>query len=179
MFDIYNIVEALWIILPAYGANGLVTLFRGKTPVDFNRKFFDGERIFGGGKTWRGLIGGGIVGAIIGTLQMLLYPSLPFGISAIPLNIVEMTPLLGFFIGFGALFGDLIKSFLKRRLKIRRGQSWPVFDQDDFVLGGFLFAAFLVQIQLSWVIVFLIITPVIHLFANSVAFLFKIKKEPW
>ena len=178
VFDLFNLVEAFWIIIPAYAANGLVPWLKGKHPVDFG-KTLKGEPIFGPGKTWEGLIGAGLIGALFASIQMLAYPYLPWSVSLIPLLIIPMTPVLGFFIGFGALFGDLVKSFFKRRIGIKRGAPLPVFDQIDFILGGYLFASFLVPVQLSWVILFVVITPVFHLMANFIAYFLKVKKDPW
>ena len=56
------ILQALWIILPAYVANASALLIGGGTPIDFGKKWKDGRRIFGDGKTWRGLISGAFLG---------------------------------------------------------------------------------------------------------------------
>src|SRR3989338_79703 len=178
MFDLFNLVEAFWIVIPAYAANGLVPLLKGKYPVDFG-KTLKRKPVFGPGKTWEGLIGAGFIGALFATIQMFAYPYLPWSASLIPLNIIPMTPILGFFIGFGALFGDLVKSFFKRRIGIGRGRPLPFFDQIDFILGAYLFASFLVPIKISWIILFVIITTVFHLMANFIAYLLKVKEDPW
>jgi len=36
----------------------------------------------------------------------------------------------------GALIGDLIKSFAKRRLGIQAGSTWVPFDQVDYIAGA-------------------------------------------
>src|SRR4051812_27852644 len=51
------------------------------------------------------------------------------------------SPLLGAWIGLGALSGDLVKSFAKRRRGILPGQAWIPFDQIDWLLGALAFAA--------------------------------------
>ena len=38
----------------------------------------------------------------------------------------------------GALLGDMGKSFVKRRLGKKRGESWPIADQYDLVAGAFI-----------------------------------------
>ena len=38
----------------------------------------------------------------------------------------------------GALLGDLVKSFFKRRFGKERGSKWPVADQYDLVVGAFV-----------------------------------------
>ena len=52
VFDIFTLVEGLWIFLPAYAANGLAPLVKfkkGLHPIDSN-KSFRGKPIFGPGK---------------------------------------------------------------------------------------------------------------------------------
>jgi len=56
------IIQALWLVLPAYIANASALLVGGGTPIDFGKKWKDGNRILGDGKTWRGLISGAFVG---------------------------------------------------------------------------------------------------------------------
>ena len=92
-----------------------------------------------------------------------------------------MIPII-FSLCFGALTGDVTKSFFKRRIGKNRGEDWILFDQIDFIGGALLFS-FLVSglLQVSgltpenwffenftlWHILFLvIITPFIHLTAN-------------
>src|SRR2546426_2449162 len=68
------ILQALWFFLPAFLANPMAVVFGGGTPIDFCRTLGDRERLFGDGKTWRGLVGGPVLGGVLG------FPfSLPFG----------------------------------------------------------------------------------------------------
>lgn len=155
------VLQALWFILPAYFANSspviIAKLTGAKYPIDAGKKFFDKLPIFGAGKTWPGLIGGILIGTFIGFLQSNLQ--------------------LGLLLGIGALTGDLVKSFFKRRFGLERGKSLPVIDQLDFLIGALLFASFITKIELSTVVILLIITPIIHLSANGIAHFLKLKKE--
>ncbi len=183
VFDIYTLVEALYLILPAYAANGLVPAFvklRGRShPIDANKNFVDGRPLFGTGKTWEGLIFGTLIGGIIGLAEQLAYPYLPWGISPIALNIVPMSFLLGFILGLGAMLGDLIGAFFKRRVGLKRGQPAPILDQEDFLIFAVVFASFVVPIKIGWFILLLIITPLIHWLACFIGWLIKVKMEPW
>ena len=181
VFDIYTLVEAIWLILPAYSANGLTPILglkKGLHPIDGGRKL-GGHPLFGPGKTWEGLIFGSFVGGMIGLVETLAYPYLPFGISPVPLNIVPMSLLLGLLLGLGAMLGDLGGSFLKRRLSIERGRPAPVLDQLDFLAGALLFSLLLVQLKPDWVILLAFITFAFHILANIIAYALKIKKQPW
>jgi CDP-2,3-bis-(O-geranylgeranyl)-sn-glycerol synthase len=172
-------VEAIWFILPAYAANGLVTLIKGTHPIDRNKKFFDGEPIFGPGKTIEGFIIGCFLGALIATIQMIAYNYIPWEQAPVKLYIVNMSPILGFILGLGAMTGDLVGSFIKRRLKIERGGPAPLLDQEDFLIGALFFTFLFVNIRLEWVIILLLVTPIFHLVANIIAYLIKAKKEPY
>jgi len=181
VFDIYTLVEAVWIILPAYAANGLTPLigkFLKTHPIDSGRTL-KGNPLFGKGKSWEGLAFGSIVGIIIALVQMWAYPYLPWSLSEVELTIVSMGPVLGFLLGFGALIGDLVGSFIKRRLNLKRGRPAPLLDQDDFVLGSLGFAALAVMVKWEWVVLLAIITPILHFIASIIGYLLKVKKEPW
>ncbi|MCD6496304.1 MAG: CDP-2,3-bis-(O-geranylgeranyl)-sn-glycerol synthase [Candidatus Aenigmarchaeota archaeon] len=179
IFTIEHLVEAFWLVLPAYAANGLVPLFGGKHRADFGKNFIDGEPFLGSGKTLEGFFFGTLVGALIATVQMLAFPYLPWGLSEVPLNIVAMSPVLGVLLGLGAMTGDSAGSFIKRRLKLKRGAAAPGIDQLDFLFGAFLFALILVKIELSWVVLMAIVTPIVHITASFLGFRLRLKREPW
>src|SRR3989442_11408209 len=78
--DLVAIPQALWFFLPAYVANPMAVVFGGGTPIDFGRTLRDGERLFGDGKTWRGLVGGTLAGAPprpLLALPLLAFPPPP------------------------------------------------------------------------------------------------------
>lgn len=178
MIDIYTFVEAVWILWPAYGANGLCMLARGKRSIDGGR-VWRGKQIFGSGKTWEGLLFGVFIGALVGTIQMLTYPFLPWGLSPVALSLVPMTPLIGALIGLGALLGDIGGSFIKRRLNISRGKPAPVLDQLDFIAGMLITLAIIYPVKWEWVAILAVMTPAIHITANFIAYKLKLKNVPY
>src|SRR3989454_11668937 len=74
--DLVAIPQALWFFLPAYVANPMAVVFGGGTPIDFGRTLRDGERLFGDGKTWRGLVGGTLAGGPPGVAPGPPFPAL-------------------------------------------------------------------------------------------------------
>ena len=165
-------IDGIWFILPAYVASGLAVWFGFWKPIDLNRKFWDNERLFGDGKTFFGFAGGVILGTLIGIVQTSVQSDFNFGF--------HMTAELGFLIAFGAMAGDLAGSFIKRRLKIKRGEMAPLLDQLDFVIGALFFGFMAGQLP-CWngILIIFILTPLLHLFWNRVAFMVKIKEYPW
>jgi len=182
------IIQALWLVLPAYIANASALLVGGGTPIDFGKNWRDGRRILGDGKTWWGLISGAFLGITAG---------FAFSIVAIYANNSEfsflgindfgryplMIPIIAS-ICFGALLGDIIESFFKRRIGKNRGEDWIPFDQIDLI-AGVLFLSFLIAglLQITgitsynwffesftvWhILVLLVLTPFFHLFSNFV-----------
>lgn len=158
------IVEALKFIFPAYCANGAPVIGGGGRPLDFGKNFFDGKRVFGANKTFRGFLFGLAIGFLVGVVETLV-----FGFS---IWIAILAPL-------GALIGDLTGAFLKRRLNIPPGGMLPIIDQIDFVVGALLFTLPLGIITWQLALVVLVITPPIHLFTNIIAYKLKLKKNPW
>lgn len=180
MVDLFvEFVKAVWIILPAYAANGFPTLANGKNPMDFGKRWIDRERIFGDGKTVEGFLLGLAVGTGVGILEALLYPYLNSYANFYGAELPLMNIFIGFMIPLGALCGDLAGSFIKRRFRLPRGADAPVLDQLNFVAGVIFFAYFFTEITFWMVVIMAIITPVIHRTANIIAYGLKIKKVPW
>ena len=150
-----------------------------KVPVDFGHKLGQ-ETIFGENKTYRGIIVGTIGGILTAYLQSLIYQYHP---STHALFLFPYTGLgwlyWGFLLGFGALLGDLVKSFFKRRLHLKNGKPFFPFDQLDFVIGGLLLGAIFYLPPWPQIIVLIVFTPLLHFLANALAYLLKLKKVWW
>jgi CDP-2,3-bis-(O-geranylgeranyl)-sn-glycerol synthase len=166
-------------MLPAYVPNPVAALFGHGTPIDLGRNFSDGRRIFGDGKTYRGLITGIVAGILTGLILIWMYDRFPLA------GLPEHTLLSVSLLATGALLGDLVKSFFKRRLGKERGTEWPVADQYDLVAGSFLLlligdpAWLFATVTLPVFLVILIITPILHRATNIVGYILKIKEVPW
>lgn len=181
VFTVFNLVEALWFILPAFAANGLtplVGLKKGLHSMDGGRKL-GRSRLLGSGKSWEGLVFGSLVGLVIASIMMVAYPFLPWELSEVTLAIAPMSPLLGLALGLGAMLGDAGGSFMKRRLNRERGSPVPLLDQLDFLVGAFLVASLVVTPKIEWFLLLVVLTPIVHLIANIIGFRLGIKKTPW
>jgi len=158
------VTDIAYFFLPACAAN-MMPVFVKKInflnyPVDFNKEW-RGKRILGDHKTWRGLITGIIAGGAVFFLQRSLSSS-PF-FSALELFDYKKAPwFLGFVMGFGALFGDLAKSFIKRRLAIAPGRQFIIADQIDWILGLHLVLIPFVRINKSVISLSLVMGGLLH-----------------
>ncbi|MBZ9569504.1 CDP-archaeol synthase [Patescibacteria group bacterium] len=174
------ILQCLYFFLPAYSANmtptfakkGKVFKFLAK-PVDFGKKY-QGFPVFGHHKTWRGIILGVLIGILVALLQRFLW-QFPFFEKLSFLNYQEINVFfLGFLLSFGALSGDLISSFFKRRQKIESGKSWIPFDQISFVIGSFLLVSPFFEVQISAWLIILFLSFLLHIIVNRIGFWLKI-----
>lgn len=167
-----SFAAAFWFLVPAYIANSSAVVLGGGTPMDFGRKWRDGKELFGSHKTWRGFLGGIAGGVFWGVVQNLIAPG------SFPWPVLAALPA-------GAMTGDLVKSFFKRRAGIGSGKPFPVADQFDFLLGAWLFAWL---VDPAWfrlifvpgtILAALVLTPALHVGVNRIGYLMKLKKEKY
>ena len=172
-------VTTLYFILPAYFSNGSGLVFGGGTPVDFGKSDKKGNRWIGDGVTWRGFIAGTIIGTLTGAVQGYFGPELmqTFGQYIITPIATDLHSgiMIGFLLGFGALLGDALGSFIKRRMGIGRGKPAPILDQLDFIIVALILVSLVVELNLLCVILAIILTLFIHLIANTGAYLLGMK----
>ena len=158
------ITTALLFIGPSYVANAAPLVFGGGSRLDRDWKFFDGRPLFGSHKTVRGLFAGIIAGGLVGLGESLFDSHLA---------------LAGVMIAIGAVLGDLLGAFIKRRLGIEPGRLFPILDQLDFVLGGLALGSLFLPMSLVSILIVILVTPPIHLATNYGAYLLGIKKGRW
>lgn len=179
---LHTLLAALWLMLPAYVANASAAFFGGKTPLDRGR-CWGKNRILGEGKTYEGFVTGASCGFLVGLLQQLLAAGLQLAVPSFghfPLVLLTLACL-----AVGALLGDLLGSFVKRRVGIPRGAPFPVVDQLDFVAGAWLllliFARAWFFASFSWpmLLIVLLVTPLLHLLTNYLGFKIGRKQVPW
>ena len=151
-------------------------------------KSWRGKRVLGDGKTWRGFFGGSLAGAAFGLLQIgiadIIGTESSWGFGDWPWSLCVVLSL-----GFGAMLGDSMGSFVKRRLDIRQGDKAPVLDQYNFVAGAIILVLIF---QSGWFIdhyiegngifglaLFLIVVPLLHRGVNIIGYKLGKKNVPW
>lgn len=166
---------AILYVLPAYLANGspvvIYKILHGKTtPIDLGIIMKDGRRVLGDGKSIEGFLGGIITGFITGIIINTFI-------------ILYRNPLEYFLLSIGAMIGDLMGSFIKRRLGLERGAPAPVMDQLGFIIVALLLVWIIMGlpqwIDVNIIIIIFIITFILHITTNFLAYLIGIKNKPW
>lgn len=106
----------LALILLANGLPALLGLLLGPArPIDGGRTLADGLPLLGSSKTWRGLVAS-LIGTSLGGLVLGLHWA------------------IGLKVAMGAMLGDLMASFAKRRLGRPASAALPLLDQVPEVL---------------------------------------------
>ena len=177
----------IWLTIPAYVANPSAVLFGGGKPIDFGRMLKDGNRILGDGKTWRGFFGGALSGFFIGMIQIAVtspFDEEHFGFGRYP-DFLAVIALLA----LGAVFGDVLGSFMKRRCGIKKGQKALGLDQYDFLVGAWLLififkSQWFLEHFVYWphtiaIITVIILTPLLHRGVNILGYKMGKKDVPW
>jgi len=177
------VLKCIYLMLPGGFANMAPVLFRGlfKTkpmPVDMGIKLW-GKPLFGSHKSYRGFFLGIASSILVAYLQTALYG---FGffksISFIDYS-QQSFVILGLLMGFGTLFGDLVKSFFKRRLNIAPGARFFPWDQIDWMAGLILFTYLVYPLSLEMIITLFVLAILLHILTKHIGYFAKIDKERW
>jgi CDP-2,3-bis-(O-geranylgeranyl)-sn-glycerol synthase len=179
------ILACLYFFLPAYFTNMTPPLARKANlfnfldkEIDFGKKF-SGQSILGSHKSWRGVILGIVVGLLVALAQGFLYrfPAIQ-RISLLDYGQINIF-LFGFLISAGAVFGDLLFAFIKRRLKMPPGARFIPFDQTNYVIGSAIFLTAIFKIEIMvWTTLF-ILTFLLHIIVNRIGYYLKLNRAKW
>jgi CDP-2,3-bis-(O-geranylgeranyl)-sn-glycerol synthase len=163
-----HFLALLVFMLPAYAANmaaPFVRFWKGwNPPIDARR--------LGSHKTVLGFVAG--VGAAVLAAFLLSLAGEP-ALADDPGRWLSF----GLLMGLGAMAGDALKSFFKRRLHVAPGRPWVPFDQLDFQVGALLVAGHRGRLQALDVAVILCFGFLADLAVNRLAYRLRIKDTPW
>ncbi len=159
-------------LLSAYVANAAPPVFGGGKPLDNYKRLSDGRRLLGNGKTVRGFAAGVLSGVVVAIVLAVI------GREMIGLSFMRVL-LVGVAAACGTMVGDSLGSFIKRRLGLTG--SVPIIDQLTFIVVAMLLAAPFLPFLLtpSVVIFILILTYILHVVMNRVAYALGLKDVPW
>jgi CDP-2,3-bis-(O-geranylgeranyl)-sn-glycerol synthase len=177
-FTLAGLAQTLWLRSPLSG--------RFLVPIDGGRSL-GGRRIFGDNKTWRGFFMVPAVGAVFLLFRLAAPPLTGDDLPGLwPLSPGEYG-LLGCWVGFGFMAGELPNSFCKRRLDIAPGTA-PAHplgrivcfacDRLDSIAGAFVALALVVPVS-AWVVAYvLLIGPAIHWWFSVLLYRLGVKVRP-
>lgn len=178
-------ISCLYFFLPAYFVNMIPPLVRRvkffdflDKPIDFDKKFL-GKPFLGTHKTWRGAVCGIILGMIVVWVQVWLYrfPSIQ-KISFIDYYRSDIW-LFSLLISAGAVFGDLLFAFIKRRINMEPGAMFMPFDQTNYVVGAAIFLTPLLGFNIMvWTTLF-VATFLLHVVFNRIGYLSGLHPNKW
>jgi CDP-2,3-bis-(O-geranylgeranyl)-sn-glycerol synthase len=183
-------IDVLWVLIPMYIASATATLPRGRgPPMDLGRIWPpDGRRVFGPSKSWSGFLFGSLFALPFALLEAWLYLIAPPSLQIVPSygGTVLLALPVAIVLSFGAMSGDALGSFLKRRLGRESGARTLLLDQMPFVLlpiglGLLLLPGIFVPVfwsveALVWLLVY---TLALHAAFNWVGYWVGLKKVPW
>lgn len=155
-------ITLLCLILAANAAPILLWLVLGDRlgqPLDGGRTLPDGQPVFGPSKSWRGVASAPLVCAAL---------ALPLG----------LPPALGASIGLAAMGGDLLSSFLKRRLGLASSRPAPGLDQIPESLFPALLAAGPLGLEPSEVLLVVVLFFVLELALSHLLYRLGLRRYP-
>lgn len=173
-----TVFQALWVVLPAYVANSVPVLVGGGPSIDGGKRFSDGGRILGDGKTIRGFLIGLVAGFYVGYLQVNFLP-LDLWIFPEEYQMIQAIWVVPLLLALGALLGDVVGSFIKRRWGLKSGESALGLDQLEFIVGALLLVSVVWTPPLEITVTLLVLTPLIHLGLNFIGYKLGFKSEPY
>ncbi len=129
-------------------------------PVDGGRRFRDGRPLLGEAKTWRGI------------LAALL-------LSALCAPLLGLSVAWGLLIGAAAMAGDLLSSFIKRRLGYPSSSMALGLDQIPESLLPALLAAGELQLTIGDILLVVVLFLLVELALSRLLFRMGIRKQPY
>jgi CDP-2,3-bis-(O-geranylgeranyl)-sn-glycerol synthase len=164
----YRILQLLYLMLPAYAANmapPFVKYWRGWNPPI-------AVRHLGSHKTVVGFVMGVVAALVVTFVQSRV----GWTVGAVD---YDDWVTLGLRFGIGAMAGDTVKSFAKRRRGIGPGQSWVPFDQLDFAVGALLLVGPRARLSMLDYGLIIVLTLVGHIVVNHVAYALGVRETRW
>lgn len=189
----HSIPQLIYLILPVILAGifnmvfvKLPMLSALKRPMDAGRVLWDGRRLFGDNKTWKGFIGMVGLTALFAWGQKLLAGNFGWAASLTLLPLEDPHALIsGAVFGLGYALAELPNSFIKRRFSIPPGKNskgmlgalFTFVDQADSVAGCIIALLFLLELSLLDVVFLFVFGTGLHFLLNVLLYFAGLKKQ--
>jgi len=158
-FNVYP-VPLIIEFIPAYYAPlcaPVSRLMKKPHPIDRGIMFRD-KRLLGDGKTIEGTLVGIFAAVIVGYILLNDW-------------------LLGLTFGIGAMLGDILNSFIKRQIGLKRGEHFLFFDELNFLFFPVLYAYFFLTITIVDIIVLVMFALALHFIFDRIALSLNVKNK--
>jgi CDP-2,3-bis-(O-geranylgeranyl)-sn-glycerol synthase len=158
-------VELLQLLSLIIIANGAPILIRAllndgfNVAVDFSKKLPDNKRILGSSKTWRGIFAAFVATAAAAWL-------------------LDHSPETGLLVAIYAVLGDLLSSFIKRRLGIKTSSMAPLLDQIPESLFPALMMMETFNLDITSVILLVLTFVIVELVLSHLLYSWGVRKRP-
>lgn len=159
-------IELLQLVLLIIIANGAPIVIRVllnngfNLSVDFGCKLQDNNPIFGPSKTWRG------ISAALMTTPIAAW-------------MIGYSFEIGFMIAVYAIVGDLLSSFIKRRLAMKPSSQAPLLDQVPESLFPAVMMMHVFKLEISSVILLVLLFINIEWLVSHVFYRWGLRKKPY
>lgn len=158
-----ELLQLLFLIVIANGAPIVIRVILDDDfdlAVDFGQKLPDNNRIFGPSKTWRG-----IFAAMLAT--------------AFAAWLIGISPETGLLVAVYAVLGDLLSSFIKRRLAMQPSSMALFLDQIPESLLPAYMMMHVFNLDISSVFLLVLIFVIIELVLSHVLYSWGVRKKPY
>jgi len=155
--------ELLVILVAVNGAPILAARLLGTSwdaPVDGGRRCPDGRPVFGAAKTWRGLLAGLLAGVLAAAL-------------------LDYGPGAGFALAALSLAGDLLSSFVKRRMGLEPSARSPGLDQLPESLLPTAYAVCALDLAWWWLLLLPALFTLVDRGLSGPLYRLQIRKRPY
>lgn len=173
--------KSLYTTLPGFIANWTPFLMRNVNflnyPLDFGLTI-NGKPALGKNKTFRGLFFGVLNSMIAMYIIYLIEKHTKVKTTLIDFSHVNVYAI-GFFMGLGVIFGDMVKSFIKRRVGILPGNSFFPWDQLDAVLGGLSLGRIVWAYSWQYAICIILSSFILHILIRHSLYYLKVTNSKW
>ena len=195
--EVLKIIGSMYVTLMSPIIAGIVNSVWCKTkclkkmqvPMDGGKNLWDGKRIFGDNKTWKGFLGYVVLNIVCMVLWGFACKALGLESYNFFYGEVVNTPvqnlLIGLLLGLAYALFELPNSFIKRRLGIVPGKSlsgfWKVFfvffDQADSVFGCVLVVCLYAPMSVGFYFLYVLVGAVTHIVTNMLLYFCKLRKN--
>jgi CDP-2,3-bis-(O-geranylgeranyl)-sn-glycerol synthase len=157
------LAKLLFLLLAANGAPILARRVLGArwdTAIDGGRLLGDRQPLFGPAKTWRGIIAALLITPLLAAL-------------------LGLPPLLGALVAVLAMFGDLLSSFTKRRLRITPSSMALGLDQIPEALLPLLACRQYLGMDWGTVVLLVALFLILELLLSRLLYRLNIRRQPY